>query len=90
MSHFDDELHECRSIDEFDGLIDDLNLIGSELNVEIEDVLKRAERAKAEFEEQQDTYADHMEDEWKERWRDERETERDVAGMFDTLRGDRG
>jgi hypothetical protein len=37
--------------------------------------VERIEEAKTEFEEHEDAYADHMQDEWKERWRDERDSD---------------
>ena len=51
--------------------------------------MQRVEEAKAEFEEDEDARADHMQDEWKERWRSERADERRVSEIFDTLRSDR-
>jgi hypothetical protein len=57
--------------------------------VEISALIQRVEEAKAEFEENEDAYADHMEDEWKEPWRQERATERSVSEMFGSLTGDR-
>jgi hypothetical protein len=86
---FQDELRECRSRDQFDGLAEDLELFRDELGVDVSALLTRVEEAKGEFEEHEDAYADHMQDEYKERWRDERASERSVSDMFGSLRGDR-
>ncbi len=89
QSLFADELRECRSREQFEGLIEDLELFRDELGVEVAPLLQRVEEAKAEIDEHEEERADHMQDEWKERWRDERASERSVADMFGSLRGDR-
>jgi len=86
---FENELGECKSRKQFDGLVEDLELFRDELGVEVRALIERVEEAKAEFEEAEDAYADHMEDEWKERWREERATERSVSEMFGSLTSDR-
>jgi hypothetical protein len=88
-SLFDQELGECRSHEQFDGLVEDLELFRDQLGVEVSELLQRIEEAKAEFEENEGAHADHMEDEWKERWRQDRDTERSVSEMFRSLTGDR-
>ena len=70
-------------------LAEDLELFRDELGVDVSALLTRVEEAKGEFEEHEDAYADHMQDEYKERWRDERASERSVSDMFGSLRGDR-
>ena len=47
------------------------------------------EEAKAEFEENEDAYAEHMQDEWRERYRLERDADRSVSELFSSLRGER-
>lgn len=86
---FQDELRECRSRDQFDGLVEDLELFRDQLGIEVSSLLTKVEEAKAEFEEHEDAYADHMQDEYEERWRDERASERSVSDMFGSLRGER-
>jgi hypothetical protein len=88
-SLFSDELHECRSREQFDALIEDLELFQDKLGVDATALLERAREAKADFEDQEDSHADHMYDEWKERWREERATELSVSDMFGSLKGDR-
>jgi hypothetical protein len=88
-SGFADELRECRSLEQFDAILEDLDLFHAELDVDVRSLAQRVEEAKAEFEEHAGEYADHMQDEWKERWRDERDSERGVSEMFGSLRGDR-
>jgi hypothetical protein len=87
--HFGEELRECRSREQFDGLIEDLELFRDELGVNVERLIERVEEAKAEFEEHEDAYADHMEDEWRERYRFERDADRSISELFSSLRGDR-
>ncbi len=76
-------------MEQFDGLIEDLEFFRDQLGVEVSTLIESVDEAKAEFEEHQDAYADHMQDEWKDRWRDERDNERSVSEMFDSLGGDR-
>ena len=86
---FQDELRECRSRDQFDGLAEDLELFRDHLGVDVSSLLTKVEEAKAEFEAHEDAYVDHMQDEYKERWRNERASERSVSDMFGSLRADR-
>lgn len=88
QDYFVDELRECRSRDQFSGLIEDLKLFRDELNVDVNTMIQRVEDAKDEFDEHEDQYADHMQDEWKERYREERESDRSISDMFGSLRGD--
>jgi hypothetical protein len=87
--HFADELRECRSRGQFDGLIEDLEFFKDELGVDVDSLLEDVEVMKAEYEDHENASADHMQDEWKERWRDERDSERSVSDMFGSLRSDR-
>jgi hypothetical protein len=89
QSYFADELRDCRSLDQFDGLIEDLELFKEELGVDVDYLLERVAEARAEFEEHADAYADHMQDEWKERWREQRYSERSISEMFGSLGADR-
>jgi hypothetical protein len=87
--NFRDDLRECRSSEQFDGLIQDLELFKTILGVETQREMEDIEETKAEFEEQSDAYADNMHDEWKERWQKERADEGSVRNMFDSLSSDR-
>ncbi len=87
--YFSEDLSECRSREQFSGLIEDLELFRDELGVDVRALIERVEQANAEFEDHEDQYADHMQDEWKERARDERAGDRSIADMFESLRGDR-
>ncbi|MER9578602.1 restriction endonuclease [Mesorhizobium sp. M0400] len=86
--YFSEDLRECRSREQFSGLIEDLELFRDELGVDVDAMIERVEQANAEFEEHEDQYADHMQDEWKERYRDERVSDRSISDMFGSLRGD--
>ncbi len=87
--YFADELRECRSHDEFSGLIEDLELFRDQLGVDVDRMIQQVDEANAEFQEQEDQYADHMQDEWKERFRQERDSNRSISDMFGSLSGDR-
>lgn len=89
QTYFSDELQHCRSSSQFDSLVDDLELFNTELGVDVTFLLERVEEAKADFEQNEEAYADHMQDEWKERWREERDSERSASDMFSSLRNDR-
>jgi hypothetical protein len=89
LSTFQQELRDCRSGAQFDGLVEALELFRQELGVNVSSLLARVAEAKNEFEEQEDAYADHMQDEYKERWRDERADERSISEMFGSLHSDR-
>ncbi|MER9313246.1 hypothetical protein NKI51_28880 [Mesorhizobium australicum] len=60
---FDSGLGECRSREQFDGLIEDLKFFRDELGVEVAGLLERVETIKAEFEDHESERADHMHDE---------------------------
>jgi hypothetical protein len=83
--YFTTELRECRSTADFEGLIDELDLIAhyTKINVSVQITKIRAEAD--EFEEHKSRYEDHMHDEWKDRWRDHRSDERSVRDMFSSL-----
>lgn len=87
--YFSDELSECRSRERYSGLIEDLELFRDELGVDVDAMIQRVEEANAEFEEHEDQYADHMQDEWRERTRMERDGDRSISEMFGSLKGDR-
>lgn len=91
--NFRDELEECQSHEQFDGLIDDLEFIRDQLGVEVTQLIERVVEAKAEFEEHEEerkeAYADLMQDEWKERHYFERDADHSVSELFASLRGDR-
>ena len=89
QDYFSEDLSECRSREQYSGLIEDLELFRDQLGVDVDAMIERVEQANAEFEEHEDQYANHMQDEWKERYRDERAGDRSIADMFESLRGDR-
>lgn len=89
QSIFRDEVHECNSPEQFDALMENLELFGDQLGVDVQSLLMQAAEAKAEFEENEEERAEQMQDEWNERWRDERASEQSVSDMFGSLRGDR-
>src|SRR5690606_36936885 len=87
---FRTELNDCRSLEQFQALSDDLDTFADGLGVDVGPLADLLAEAKGAFEEAQDQYADHMQDEWKERYRMERDTDRGIGGMFSSLRDDRG
>jgi hypothetical protein len=86
---FREDLSECRSLEQFDGLLEELDLFNRTLGVPVGRMSERVHESRVEFEEQKSTYEDHMADEWKERWQEERATERSISEMFNSLRADR-
>ncbi|MFG6512158.1 hypothetical protein ACGYLL_20520 [Sulfitobacter sp. M23905] len=86
LSLFDGEVSDCKSGEQFDELIEDLELFRDELGVDVAALLDAVEEAKSEFEANEEAWSDHMQDEWKERSRDERASARSVSDMFGSLR----
>jgi DNA polymerase III delta prime subunit len=84
---FSEDLSNCRSTAEFDGLVEDLEFMRDELRVDIQPMIDRVEEAKIEHQEGEDAYADHMQDEWKERGAQDRASDRAVSDMFGSLKG---
>ena len=88
-SNFHEDLRECQSRDQFDGLIEDLELFAYKIGVDVDPLLEDIREAKDGFIEDEENLADYMQDEWKEQWREERASERSVSDMFSSLRDDR-
>lgn len=87
--YFYDERMSCRSRDDFDGLVSDLNGIGKILGISTEFMIGDVEEARQAFEEQQEQYADANYDQYKEQWREERHESESIADMFQSLKSDR-
>ena len=85
---FSGELEDCRSSEEFNGLRDDLEFIGEQLDLDVEWLLDELDHAKDEFETHEEMTADYMMDEWKDRRYEEKSSERHIVNMFDSLRQD--
>jgi hypothetical protein len=86
--YFITELRECRSSKDFEGLVDDLDLIGHYLRIDVSIQITKVRAEATEFGELEDQYSDYMQDEWKERWRDQRYDESSVRDMFGSLKDD--
>jgi hypothetical protein len=84
--YFSQELRECRSESDFDGLEEDLVTIAGLTKVNLEGPLHSIRENKAEFEDHQSSYADQQYDEWKDRRHEVRTGERTLDDMFDSLR----
>jgi hypothetical protein len=89
QKYFSDDLWECRSQEQFDSLVEDLELFRDKLGANVERLVERVKEAEAEFAAQENDRGDHMRDEWKERYYSEREDESSIADMFGSLRDDR-
>jgi DNA polymerase III delta prime subunit len=87
--NFSEDLRECRSREQFETLMEDMEFFRDQLGVKVDAMVQRVEQEKDEFEEQEDQYSGSMQDEWKERGRDERANDRDIADMFGSLSGHR-
>jgi hypothetical protein len=84
--YFSEELRECKSESDFDGLEEDLVTIAERTYVNLEGPLHSIREKKAEYEDYQSTYADQQSDEWKDRRHELRAGERALDDMFDSLR----
>ena len=71
------------------GMIEDLELFTYKIGVDVDPLLEHIGEARDRFIEDEENYADYMQDELKEQWREERASERNVSDMFDSLRDDR-
>ena len=89
QKYFPNEVGECRSREEFEGLIEDLELFRDELGVDVQGLIDEVVEAQSEFEDHEEAYADHMQDTWKEQRYFERDSERGVTEMFNSLKNDR-
>ena len=87
--YFSNERSECRSDDDFDGLIADLMLFKETLGVQTDALVTAVDEARLDFQEAEEQYAYAQEDEYKERWREERYENESIADMFASLKSDR-
>lgn len=90
QDYFSDELRECNTSRNFQGLIESLELFKSELGVNLDYQINRVEEGRAEFEDAEEARAEHMADEWRDRHHADRAEQGSVRDLFDTLRSDRG
>lgn len=84
-NYFRDELRECRSASQFDGLLSDLEEFRDILKIDTSSEIEKTLEAKEEFEEHEAAYADAMQDEWKDRHYESRSDEASVREMFGSL-----
>jgi hypothetical protein len=84
--YFSDDLRECKSDSDFDGLEDDLVTIAERTKVNFEGPLNTLRENKAEYADRQSSYADQQYDGWQDRHHELRADERALDDMFDTLR----
>jgi hypothetical protein len=87
--HFPEELRECRSSEQFDDLIQDLEFFQSRLGVDAKRLIEQVEKEREGFQKYEEDYADHIEEEGRERYHAERSADQSVSEMFSSLRGDR-
>lgn len=88
-SYFADELRECGSADHFQDLINSLLFVGKQLRVDVTNMVIAAEDANEEFDESQSEYDDASLGGWKEQMYEERDANRSVVELFDSLKTDR-
>ena len=84
-AYFSTELRECRSTADFEGLIDELDLVAHYINVNVSVQISKIRSEAEQFEEYQSSREDHMYDEWRDRWHDQRSDETSVRDMFGSL-----
>ena len=83
---YSDELSECRSLDEFDGLIGDLTDFSKSIGVDTDTMIAEAVEARDAFEEEQERNAEGYEDEYKERWRQQSRENENIKELFESLK----
>ena len=88
-NEFKDELRECRSKDDLEGLFESLETVGTSLGVNIARERSMVEEALAELEENQAAYEDRMADQWKENRYHEQESDVELRDLFGSLMDDR-
>ena len=76
------------SEEQFDGLVEDLELFRDELGVNVVQLIERVEQARTEFMVREDDHSEHMRDEWKQRNYSEPDADRSISDMFLSLRDD--
>ena len=86
--YFSSERLECRSDEEFDGLIEDLTLFEKTLDVETEGSVAEVEEARQEFQESEERYHDAYANDYKDRWREAQHQDESIADMFGSLKFD--
>ena len=84
--YFSEELGECKSESEFDGLEEDIVRIAKYTKVNFEGQLHFLRESKAEFEEKQSAYEEQRYDEWKDQRHEMKASERALDDLFDSLR----
>ena len=86
--HFDAQL-DCRSVGEFDELIDDLTWCGVALNADTDGFVAELEQAREELQEEGEQYADDQVEEFRERKYELRREQESIADLFGGLKSDR-
>ena len=66
--------------------MDDLAIIASRTDFNLDGPIQTTREAKAEFEEHQEAYADQKYEEWKEQRHEIRDDDRTLDDLFDSLR----
>lgn len=84
--YFSDDLKECKSESDYDGLEEDLVSITERTKFNFEGLIHAVHEAKAEFEEHQAYYEDQKYEEWKESRFERHAEDRTIDDLFDSLR----
>jgi hypothetical protein len=86
---FNNELRQCRSVAQYDEMLENLEHFRELLCVDVTLELETVHCARSEHIEHEEEYADLMQDEWKERYREERDDDRTLSEIFGSLGRDR-
>ncbi len=84
--YFSDELRNCKSKSDFDGLEQNLITISESTEINFVGPIESVRAEKSEFEEQQSQYEDHAYEEWKDQRYEIQAGDRALDDLFDSLR----
>jgi hypothetical protein len=84
--HFTEDLHNCRSLSDYERLEEDLGVIAARTNTNFEGPIDATKVAWAELDHYESAYADHKYEEWKDRRYEVQSNERALDDLFDSLR----
>jgi len=88
-SYLSDEIRNCQSEQDFDGLIDHLEYFGRTFAVEVDNQIASVNEARDEYVDYEEQRADQQMEEYKEHRREERANEDGIREMFGSLRSER-
>lgn len=86
---FADELADYTTVNELEGMLDELEALGTFVGMDFSAECARIERKRDDAAADEERYEQEAEDHWKERWYEERQEAGAIESMFESLRTDR-